>query len=120
MHLRSVAVAMLGLALGVAPLACGVVRPLGSSSARVAEVVAFGMPLAIPSRGPAKRAPSIVDAGLLPPPDAQQLPEGGSLRPEDSSLLPEASGLPDAITPPMVDVSIPEVHPVPLSAWVEP
>ena len=33
----------------------------------------------------------IVDAGLLPPPDAMQLPDG-TLEPVDSAILPEAAG----------------------------
>jgi len=35
--------------------------------------------------------PTIVDAGLLPPPDAMQLPDG-TLSPTDSAILPEAAG----------------------------
>lgn len=61
----------------------------------------------------ASAASAIVDAGLPPPPDAHQLPEGGSLHPSDASLVPDGGPVPDGALPPIVDAAIPDGLPQP-------
>lgn len=95
------------VAIGIAPLACAAVQPLGPARTAPATGSRAEAPLT-PASAEHDSPPTFVDAGLKPPPDGKQLPEGGSLRPQDSALIPDATGLPDAITPPMLhDASLP-------------